>query len=172
MIGTPGTYSITKYGRPVVRRARVEHAGDVRVVHQRQGLPLGLEPRHHLAGVHPGLDDLQGDLAADRLFLLGQVDHAHAALAEDRQDPVGTDAQRMRPGILPRRNAGPGLRGWFARLARGLEGQLEQADRARGVGGHFLGKTGTAMRTTPRRSHVSLPGRGARRADPSIRPRE
>ena len=32
-----------------VGRAGVEHAGDVRVVHQRQGLPLGLEPGDDLA---------------------------------------------------------------------------------------------------------------------------
>ena len=44
VIGTPLTSSITKYGRPAVGRAGVEHLGDVRVVHQRQGLPLGLEP--------------------------------------------------------------------------------------------------------------------------------
>ena len=32
-----------------VGRAGVEHLGDVRVVHQGQGLPLGLEPGDHLA---------------------------------------------------------------------------------------------------------------------------
>ena len=31
-----------------VGRAGVEHLGDVRVVHQGQGLPLGLEPGEHL----------------------------------------------------------------------------------------------------------------------------
>ena len=92
----PATYSITKYGRPSSDAPRVEHAGDVRVVHQREGLPLGLEPRHHLAGVHAELDHLQGDLAADRVLLFRQVDHAHAALTEDGQDPVGADPQRMR----------------------------------------------------------------------------
>ena len=49
------------------RRAAVEHPGDVRVVHQRQGLPLGLEPGDHLPRVHPRLEHLQGDLAADRV---------------------------------------------------------------------------------------------------------
>ena len=51
-----------------VGRAGVEHLGDVRVVHQGQGLPLGLEPGDHLPGVHARLDDLQRDLAADRLL--------------------------------------------------------------------------------------------------------
>ncbi len=49
------------------RRAGVEHLGDVRVVHQRQGLPLGLEAGDDLARVHARLDDLERDLAPDRL---------------------------------------------------------------------------------------------------------
>ena len=48
VIGTPLTSSMTKYGRPDGRGAAVEHLGDVRVVHQRQGLPLGLEAGDHL----------------------------------------------------------------------------------------------------------------------------
>ena len=36
VIGTPATNSMTKYGRPAVGRAGVEHLGDVRMVHQRQ----------------------------------------------------------------------------------------------------------------------------------------
>ena len=50
-----------------VGRTGIEHLGDVRVIHQGQGLPLGLEPRHHFARVHAGLDDLQGHGAADGL---------------------------------------------------------------------------------------------------------
>ena len=46
--------------------AGVEHLGDVGVVHQRQGLPLGLEAGDDLPRVHARLDDLQGHLAADR----------------------------------------------------------------------------------------------------------
>ena len=65
---------MTKYGRPAGGRPGVEHLGDVRVVHQGQGLPLGLEPGDHLPGVHPRLDHLQGHLPADRLGLLG---HEH-----------------------------------------------------------------------------------------------
>ncbi len=70
---------------------RVEHPGDVRMVHQGQGLPLGLEAGDHLLGVHARLDDLQGHLAADRLLLLGHVDHAHAAFADLLQQLVGAD---------------------------------------------------------------------------------
>ena len=39
-------------GPAVVGRAGVEHPGDVGVVHQRQGLPLGLEAGDDLAAVH------------------------------------------------------------------------------------------------------------------------
>ena len=78
-------------GSARVGGAAVEHLGDVRVVHQRQGLPLGLEAGDHLAGVHARLDDLQGHLAADRLLLLGHVDHAHAPFADLLQQLVAAD---------------------------------------------------------------------------------
>ena len=41
--------------------ARIQHLGDVRMIHHRQRLPLRLEPRDHRLGVHPQLDDLQRD---------------------------------------------------------------------------------------------------------------
>ena len=91
MIGMPWTSSITKYGRPAVGRAGIEHLGDVRMVHQRQGLPLGLEAGDDLPAVHARLDDLEGDLAADRLCLLGHVDDAHAAFADLLEQLVGAD---------------------------------------------------------------------------------
>ena len=78
-------------GPAAVGRAGVEHLGDVRVVHHRQGLPLGLEAGDDLRAVHARLDDLEGDLAADRLLLLGHVDDAHAAFADLLQQLVGAD---------------------------------------------------------------------------------
>ena len=71
--------------------AGVEHAGDVRVVHQRQRLPLRLEPRHDLGGIEPGLDDLESNGAANRLELLGHPDGAHASFADRLQELVGPD---------------------------------------------------------------------------------
>ena len=71
--------------------AGVEDLGDVGVVHQGQGLPLGLEAGDHLAGVHARLDDLQGHLAAHGRVLLGHVDDAHAAFADLLQELVGAD---------------------------------------------------------------------------------
>ena len=74
-------------------RARVKHLGDVGVVHHGQGLPLGLEAGDHLPGVHARLDDLQGHLAANRLPLLGHVDHAHAPFADLLQELVAADGR-------------------------------------------------------------------------------
>ena len=61
------------------------------MVHQRQGLPLGLEAGDDLAGVHARLDDLEGDLAAHRLLLLGHEDDAEAAFADLLQQLVRAD---------------------------------------------------------------------------------
>ena len=58
VIGTPLTSSITKYGRPVSVAPASRTLRDVGVVHHRQRLPLGLEARDHLPGVHAELDDL------------------------------------------------------------------------------------------------------------------
>ena len=55
-------------------------------------LALGLEARHHLPAVHAQLDDLDRDLAAEGLVLLGQVDDAHAAFAQGPHDAIGPDA--------------------------------------------------------------------------------
>ena len=49
--------------------AAVEDAGDVGVVHQGQRLPLGVEPGQDRPRVHADLDQLEGDLALDRLGL-------------------------------------------------------------------------------------------------------
>ena len=48
----------------------------------RQRRSFRLEAGEDLARVHPGPDDLDGDLALERLGLRGQEDGAHAALAE------------------------------------------------------------------------------------------
>ncbi len=71
--------------------AAVQHRGDALVVHQGQGLPLGLEAGDDLPGVHARLDDLQGDFAFDRLLLHGHVDHAHAAVADLVDQLVAAD---------------------------------------------------------------------------------
>ena len=62
------------------------------MVHQRQRLPLGLEPGDDLLGVHAQLDDLERDPAAHRLLLLGHVDHAAAAFADLLQQLVAAQS--------------------------------------------------------------------------------
>ncbi len=47
--------------------------------------------------VHAGLDDLEGDLALDRLGLLGHEDGAHAAFADLLQQLVGADRRARVP---------------------------------------------------------------------------
>ena len=82
-------------------RAAVEHLGDVRVVHQGQGLPLRLEPRQDGPRVHPRLDELQRHDSPNRLRLLGLPDRAHPPCANLLEQPVaagdhGADAARPR----------------------------------------------------------------------------
>ncbi len=66
----------------LVRRARVEDLGDVRVVHHRERLPFGLEAGDDLPRVHAELDNLQRHPARHRLHLLGHPHRAEAALAD------------------------------------------------------------------------------------------
>ena len=85
-------------GASRVGRAGVEDLGDIGMIHHRQRLALGLEPGDHLARIHPRLDDLEGDLAVDRLRLLGHVDDPHPALADLLEQLVRADD---RPGTFP-----------------------------------------------------------------------
>jgi hypothetical protein len=62
------------------------------MVHQCEGLPLGLEAADDLGCVHPRLDNLQGDLAPYGRLLLGEEDDAHAAFAPRLDELVGPDA--------------------------------------------------------------------------------
>ena len=62
--------------------SRVEHLGDMGVLHECQGLSLRLEAGDDLATVHSRLDDLQCDATFDRAGLLSQVNDAHPAFAD------------------------------------------------------------------------------------------
>jgi hypothetical protein len=79
-------------GAAAVVGAGVDHSRDVRVVHQREGLPLGLEAGDHLLGVHAQLDELQREFAADLVALFDAIDLAHPALAESFEDAVAANA--------------------------------------------------------------------------------
>ncbi len=69
--------------RPPARGdAGIEDPRDMRVLHERERLPLGLEARDDRLRVHAQLDHLERDHAAQRLLLLRHPHHAHAAFAE------------------------------------------------------------------------------------------
>ena len=71
-----------KEGPPGFRGPGVQHPGDVRVVHQGQGLPFGLKSRQHLPGVPSRLNDLQGHEPPHGLLLLGLIDHPAPAFTD------------------------------------------------------------------------------------------
>ena len=85
-----------------VRRSSVENLGDVGMRHHRQRLPLRFEAGDDFLRVHPRLDDLQRDLAADGFLLLGDVDDSHPSFAQLLADFVGAD---LRAGAFDRRRA-------------------------------------------------------------------
>ena len=120
--------------------AGVEHPGDVRVVHQRQGLPLGLEPGDHLPGVHARLDDLQGHLAADRAASARPC--RRCPCPPRRSAPAACRGRSIAPGrsaaagMVDRRVAGRGRRGSSpparrpasSRSTRSPQGRVAPAD--------------------------------------------
>ena len=70
----------------------IEDAGDVRVLHEGEGLPLLLEAGDDFLRVHAELDDLEGDAPPHGLLLLGHPDGAKAAFADLLEEFVGADA--------------------------------------------------------------------------------
>lgn len=62
-------------------RPRIQHLGNVRMIHHRQRLPFRLEPDDDLHGVHTQLDDLQRDAPAHWFGLFSHLAHAAAAIA-------------------------------------------------------------------------------------------
>ena len=71
--------------------AGIEHLRDVRMIHARQRLPLGVEARDHFFRIHAELHDLQRDDPPDRVTLLGLVDGSEPAFAEFLEDGVRAD---------------------------------------------------------------------------------
>jgi hypothetical protein len=83
---------MTKKGAAPLRRARVEHLCDVRMVHHRKRLPLGLEARDDLLRVHAELDDFQRHTPAHRHLLFGHPHDAEAALSDLLKQFISPDA--------------------------------------------------------------------------------
>ena len=70
------------------------------MVHQGQRLALGFEAGDHITGVHPRLDDLEGNFPANRLLLLGDENKAKAPGADLLHEHVRSD---RRAGTFARR---------------------------------------------------------------------
>jgi hypothetical protein len=123
--------------------ARIQDPGDVRMVHEGQGLALGLKTRDDLPGVHAQLDDLEGDAAMDRLLLLGHIDHSAAAFTDLLEELVAADAVS---GLFDRkaRSAGGGLLEKTARRLRGRE-ELFDAPEQGVIAGAGAGKVKGAL---------------------------
>ena len=75
------------------------------MAHEGQGLALRLEPGYDALGVEPGTDDLEGDTSPDGLFLLREIDDAHAAVAELADDAVEADSIREVSGRIRERQS-------------------------------------------------------------------
>ncbi len=119
----------------------VEDAGDVGMLHQREGLALGGEAGDAAPGVRAELDDFKRDVAAHRLLLRGLEHHAAAALAEALQQPVAVDA---RADPLVREDVRVGASGRDRRetgFAREVEDQA-LAPREEALGGGLIGEHG------------------------------
>ena len=74
------------------RRARVQDPGNVRMIHQGQGLPFRLKPGDDRLGIHAQLDDLEGDSAPNGFLLFGHINHAATAFADLLQKFVAANA--------------------------------------------------------------------------------
>ena len=108
-------------GLPVRQQAAVDQAGDARVLQPRQQRALALEALHREPAVAGGAAQQLERNALHEIVLLalGQVDHAHAAVADPLQHPVTTRGVHLqvlagqfgRFGQLPARRMQRGLRG-------------------------------------------------------------
>src|SRR5262249_25684830 len=124
-----------------------EDLGDMRMVHECQGLTLGLEPGEDGSRVHSRLDELEGNLALDGVDLLGEIDGTHTAFTDFLTELVAADddgveesgahlataplswarcAQGCGSGGWPRRG---GSRRFTGRFDRPGKGRLEGARR-------------------------------------------
>ena len=61
------------------------------MIHHRERLPLGFEPRDDFAGVHPRLDHLQSDPSPHGILLLRQKDDPTATLADLHQQFIAAN---------------------------------------------------------------------------------
>ena len=132
-----------------VSRARIEHFGNVRMIHQRQGLALGFEAANDTASVHAELDNFEGDLSADRLLLLGHIDDSAAALADLLKELESANPVARFFGYRSRCTRGF-FSGWIS--GQGQRGDAFGAEPIQCPAGYL----GAALRTSSRWWHDGL----------------
>ena len=113
----------------------VQHAGDVGMVHDGQRLPFRLEPGDDILGGHSGLSDLQSRFSTNGLDLLGDVDHAHPALANDFPQLVRANSFAIATGVgkrprLPTSSASS-IMPVSKMIGRGADASTSEEDDAR-----------------------------------------
>jgi hypothetical protein len=117
---------------PPRRRARIQNACDVGMFHQREAPAFVIESRQHLARIHAQLYHFESYATADGFTLFGKVDSSHAALAEDSQEPVWSEAVML--GGLGHLHCF-GLRARFAgrQISSDRAGQQARRTQTRGI---------------------------------------
>ena len=88
----------------------IEDPRDIGVIHQGEGLALGLEAADDGFGVHARLEDFEGDPTADGFALFGHENHAATAFADLFEQFVATDhiaggVARRQGGIRHKKDA-------------------------------------------------------------------
>src|SRR5688500_14994786 len=67
-------------GTSILRRARIEHFGDIRMIHHGERLTLLLEAGNDFPRVHPEFDNLERYPTPHRTFLFGNPNGAETTL--------------------------------------------------------------------------------------------
>ena len=80
---------------PILGEARVEHARDRWVVHDREGLSLCFIAAKDFSGIVGCLQDFQGNRTLKGFFLVGDVDRAHRALSKYFGHFISADVQGL-----------------------------------------------------------------------------
>ena len=78
-------------GTPI-RRSCIKHSRNIRMFHEGQRLPFGLEASDDLLGIHARLDNLQGDLSLNRFGLFSDINNPHPAFADLFANRVGANS--------------------------------------------------------------------------------
>ena len=114
-----------------LRRAGIQDARDIGVIHHRQRLSLGLKSSDDAARIHPELDHFERDAAANRLRLLSDIDDATATFAQFFTNLVVADDV---PRLFGSRNrnhhrcARATASAWFEKFAGALVRTKQQFD--------------------------------------------